>query len=125
LSLFLFYPGPSGNAWRDPLIVSHLPSTRKPAAALAAAMLALSLSACGSQATIADLDERVIRAEAAAQKAIAAQQAAESAAARIRRAETDDTRREDEDSNDQDSSQAGGGDDQRDEEPAIAAAPEA
>ena len=106
------------------MIVSHLPSNRKPAAALFAAMLALSLSACGNRAQVAELDEKVLRAEAAAQKAIAAQQAAESAAARIRRAETDDRRGEDEASNDQETA-AGGGDDRSDEEPAIANAPEA
>ena len=112
------------------MIVSPLPSTRKPADALLAvmlaAMLALSLSACGTQSTAADLDDRVLRAEAAAQKAIAAQQAAESAAARIRRAEADDRRGDgvDEASNDQEGV-AGGGDDRRDEDPAIANAPEA
>lgn len=95
---------------------SPLVSPCKPAASvLFAAMLALTLSACGSNAKFADLDEKVRRAEAAAQKAVAAQHAAESAVARMRHQENNDRRGEgdDEESNFQDGGPpplAGGGD---------------
>lgn len=65
---------------------------RKPAIALLATTLALALSACGPSIQATDIDDKVRRAEAAAQKAIAAQQAAEAAAARIRRTENVDRR---------------------------------
>ena len=77
---------------------------RKPAIALLATVLALALSACGSILQAPDIDEKVRRAEAAAQRAIAAQHAAEAAAARIRRHESVDRRGdgEDEEANYQD-----------------------
>lgn len=107
------------------MLESPLASPRKRASALFAATLALSLSACGSNAKMADLDEKLLRAEAAAQKAIAAQHAAESAVVRIRSLE-DNVRRgegDDEESNNQDGGPpplaGGGGDDARDNEPAV------
>ncbi len=108
------------------MIESPQVSIRKAAAPLLAAMFALMLSACGPSAKIAELDDKIRQAEAAAQKAIAAQHAAESAAARIRRQENNDRRGEgdDEEANFQDTGPpplAESGNDVDDEEPATPA----
>jgi septal ring factor EnvC (AmiA/AmiB activator) len=85
------------------VVESSLNSARKPATVLAAVLLMLSLSACDTRNEAAEMDDKLHRAEAAAQKAVAAQQAAEAAAERVRLAEdvdgsNDDANRQDDES---------------------------
>ncbi len=84
------------------MVESTLISTRRPTRALFAALLVLSLSACDTRNEAAEMDEKLHRAEVAAQKAVAAQQAAEAAAERVRLAEDvdgnpDDANRQEDD----------------------------
>lgn len=81
---------------------SLLVKTGKPAAAVLAALVMLTLSACGVRNDAAEMDQKLQRAEEAARKAVAAQQAAEEAAERVRlnmdvEGRVDDAERESED----------------------------
>jgi hypothetical protein len=70
-------------SWSCPVPLRIPASCRLPQSALFAIMSALALASCGSPAS-RDIDEKLSRAEAAAQRAEKAQHAAEAAAARIR-----------------------------------------
>lgn len=90
------------------MVESSLNSARKATTALSTALLMLSLSACDTRNESAEMDDKLHRAEVAAQKAVAAQQAAEAAAERVRLAEDVDGNNDE--ANDESQTMAGNAD---------------